>query len=446
MIKNLPTEQAELKAIVESILKTAKAKGASAAEVSASCGMGLDVNVRLGDVETVEHNQGRGFDVTVFVGHKKGYASTSDTRPAAIEKVVEAALSIAKYTEEDPCSGLADPASLAADWPTNLALHHPENISVEQATARALACEKLALSLDKRVTNSEGASFGMAESVIAYGNSNGFYGAYPSSRYSLDCSVIVEKGDEMHRDYGYTTARALSDLWDPETVAKEAVERTVNKLGSKQIETTESPVIFRSDVARSLIGHFLSAISGGALYRQQSFMEDSLGKMYFPEWLSVREDPYVPKGFGSSPYDAEGVAVQKRHLLDKGVVQGYLLGSYSARKLGMTTTGNSGGAHNIFVTSQDLSDEALLKKMGTGLFVTDLIGQGVNLITGDYSRGASGFWVENGKIQFPVEEITIASNLKEMFMKIEAVSQAIDPRSAIHVGSILIKSMTLAGS
>lgn len=445
MIKDIQQEMQSMERSLSRILDQAKLKGATASAVSVSYGLGLDVTVRLGEVETIEHNEGKAFDVTVFQGNRKGCASTSDTSDASIEKVVEAALSIAEYTEEDDCAGLADPEDLAKEQP-DLALYHPQNISVDEAIARAKECEDLARSGDAQVSNSEGASFAASESIYLYGNSNGFVGCYPTSRFSLDCSLIAEQDEHMQRDYGYSTARDIAGLWSAKTVANEAVERTISKLGSRKVKTGKYPVIFRADCARSLIWHAISAISGGALYRHQSFMEDGLGKQWFPEWFSLTDDPFVLKGFGSSPFDAEGVQVQKRQLIEAGVLQGYMLGSYSARKLGMKTTGNAGGAHNVSVSSSDASLDDLLKQMGTGLLVTDLIGDGVSITTGDYSRGANGFWVENGEIQYPVEEITVASNLKDIFSSFVSIGGDIDPRSSLSTGSILIEEMMVAGS
>lgn len=444
MIKNIEQVQTDLQAIAERMLQRAKAKGATDASVCAAEGDGLDVNVRFGEVETIEHNQGRSFDITVYQGKRKGYASTSDTSDSSIDHAIEAALSIAEYTEEDECSGLPDAENLATDF-KDLSLYHPTEVSVDEAIERAKECEDIALDVDDRINNSEGASFGSYSTVRVYGNSHGFMGAYPSSRFSLDCSVIAELKGEMQRDYGYSVSRDINDLWTAERVAKEAAERTVEKLGSQKMKTGTYPVLFRADVARSLIGHFLSAISGGAQYRHQTFMKDSIGQPYFPEWMNVVDDPFVLKGFGSCAFDGEGVKVQKRNLLESGVVQGYLLNSYSARKLKMPVTGNSGGSHNVFVTTQDKSLDDLLTEMDTGLFVTDVMGDGVSIITGDYSRGVNGFWVEGGKIQYPVEEITVASNLRDIFKGIVAVGNDIDLRSALSVGSILINQMTVAG-
>lgn len=445
MIQDIKQQTQSMETALSKILEQAKAKGATAAEVSVSYGLGLDVTVRLGEVETIEHNQGLAFDVTVYHGQRKGYASTSDTSDESISKVVDAALSIAEYTEEDDCSGLADPKNLATEQ-ADLSLYHPQNISVDEAIVRAKECEDLARAGDSRVSNSEGASFAASESIYLYGNSNGFVGHYPTSRFSLDCSLIGQQDGDMQRDYGYSTARDLADLWTAKKVADEAVERTVSKLGARKLKTGKYPVIYKADCARSLIWHGISAISGGALYRHQSFMEDGLGKVWFPEWFSITDDPFVQKGFGSSPFDGEGVQVQKRQLVEAGVLQGYLLGSYSARKLGLQTTGNAGGAHNISVATSDASLKALLQQMGTGLLVTDLMGDGVSITTGDYSRGANGFWVENGELQYPVEEITVASNLKDIFSGFVSIGSDIDPRSSLSTGSILIEEMMVAGS
>lgn len=445
MIEDISQSQQHYQDTVKKILDRAKHFGATAAEVSLSAGVGQNVGVRLGKLEEIEHNRDHGLSLTVYKGQKKGFASTSDFSDGAIDRVIHAAMNIAQHTQEDEYSGLADPADLATHCP-DLSLYHFDPISIEASIQLATETERLAMAEDKRISNSDGAGVSCYFGVRVYGNSHGFLQAYPSSRFGLNCTLIAQEDGNMQRDGSYTVARNKNDLWSIERVAKDAAEQTLSHLGARQIQTTEVPVVFRYDAASGLIGHFLSAISGGALYRKQSFLVDSLGERIFPDFISIDDDPTLQKGLASSPFDAEGVATQKRHLVDEGIVQGYLLSSYSARRLGMQTTGNAGGSHNITVAKQNYSLPDLLKQMGTGLLVTDLIGQGVNLITGDYSRGANGFWVEGGEITHPVEEITIASNLKEMYQSIQAIGNDHDDRSSFRCGSILINKMMIAGS
>lgn len=433
----------ELKEMSTQVLRLARDAGASAAEAEVSLGFGQNVSVRMGETETIEYNRDKGASVTVYFGQSRGHASTSDLSPQALYDTVAAACNIARYTAQDEYCGLADPALMAKDIP-DLDLHHPWDISVEQAIDLAKASESAAMDVDERINNSEGASVSTHEGLFAYANTNGFVGGYASSRHGVSCSVIAEQGDAMQRDYWYTTARAAQDLDTAQRVGQIAGERTVRRLGSKAIKTMQVPVLFEAPLASGLISHLISAISGGSLYRKASFLLDSLGKQVLSSHISITEDPFIPRGLASSAFDNEGVATQSRTLVKDGVLQGYVLSSYSARKLGMQTTGNAGGNHNLIVSHGDLDMNGLLKTMGTGLLVTELLGHGLNMVTGDYSRGAAGFWVENGVIVHPVEEITIAGNLKEMLTQIVAIGNDVLVQGSKQVGSILIERMTVA--
>ncbi len=436
-------DQAILKQVSEDTLKLAKQAGASDAEVDVSFGTGQNVSVRKGETENIEYNRDKGISVTVFFGHKKGYANSSDFSQQAIKDTVDAACNIAKFTAEDAFFGLADAELMARDV-ASLNLHHPWQLSVEEAGEIAKQCEASALAVDQRVKNSEGASVSTSEGQFIYANTNGFVGGYPSSRHSISCSVIAEADGAMQRDYWYTNARDARDMISAEAVGKLAGERTVRRLGVKPMKTGQYPVLFEAPLASGLISSLISAISGGNLYRKSSFLLDSLGKQVASSLLNIEELPHLEKGIASSAFDNEGVATKPRMLVESGVLQGYMLSSYSARKLGLQTTGNAGGSHNLIVqhTNQSFSD--LLAMMGTGLLVTEVLGHGLNMVTGDYSRGASGFWVENGVIVHPVEEITIAGNLKEMLTRIIAIgNDAISP-NAKQVGSLLIEQMTVA--
>jgi PmbA protein len=438
------TQQEEFKRIITTVLDEAKKQGANAAEAAVGEENGLSVSVRLGEVETLEYNRDKGLSITVYVGQSKGSASTSDFSSQAIIDSVGAACRIARYTAADEYSGLADKELMAADYP-DLDLYHPWDISAEDAVELALECESAARNFDTRIINSEGATVSSHQAFRMYGNSHGFIGSYPTSRHSLSCSVIGEEGEGMERDYWYSVARDAKDLDSAAKVGEIAAERTISRLNPRRLSTREVPVIFSSDVASGLIGHFVGAIRGGSLYRKTTFLLDSLGTQVFPEWLSLNEQPHLVGALGSAPYDSEGVRTCARDLVKDGVVQGYVLDSYSARRLDMQSTGNAGGVHNLSVTHSGISKDELLQKMGTGLFVTELMGQGVNNVTGDYSRGAAGFWVEDGKIQYPVSEITIASNLKDMFMGITAIANDVDEQKNIRTGSILVNKMTVAG-
>lgn len=431
-------------------LAHAKQLGATDAAAEVSEGSGLSVNVRKGELETVERNRDKSLGVTVFIGQRRGNASTSDFSDEAIAKTVQAAYDIARYTAEDPHAGLADAADIAPPGThLDLDLYHPWAIDSEAAAALALRCEAAALQTDRRITNSEGAGVSAQHSHFYAAHTNGFEGGYASSRHSLSVAPIAGKGAGMQRDYWYTSMRDAQRLASPEVVGRYAAERALARLGSRRIGTRQCPVLFESPLAAGLLGSFTHAISGGALYRQSSFLQDSLGQQVFPEHVEIDENPFLLGGKGSSPFDSEGVRVAPRKLVRDGRVQGYLLSSYTARKLGMHTTGNAGGSHNLTLTSKHTQSgddlRAMLQKLGTGLFVIELMGQGVNGVTGDYSRGASGFWVENGEIAYPVEEITIAGNLKDMYRGIAAIGADVYHYGAKATGSILIDRMTVAG-
>jgi PmbA protein len=437
---------------VDTALAFAKKLGAtdSGAEVSEGCG--LSVSVRNGELENVERNRDKSLGVTVYVGHRRGNASTSDFSDAAIEQTVRAAFDIARFTAEDTFASLPDADDIApeSERMRNLDLFFPWAVSSEQAMQLALECENAALTVDKRITNSEGAAVSAQQSHFFSAHTRGFRGGYASSRHSVSVSPIAGKGDDMQRDGWYSSMRDANELASPQAIGRYAAERALSKLKARKIATVECPVLFESPLAAGLVGALVQAISGGALYRKSTFLLNSLGKQVLPKHIDVREDPFVLRGKGSSPFDDEGVRVRARTVVEAGKVKGYFLSTYTARKLGMQTTGNSGGSHNLTFTSRltQASDDldAMLQKLGTGLFVTDLMGQGVNYVTGDYSRGASGFWVEKGRIAFPVQEITIAGNMKAMLKGIEAVGADAYNYGAKTVGSILINRMKLAGS
>ncbi len=443
-MNDLKKRQSELEQMVGKLLDSAKLQGATAAEAVVSRDSGFGVSVRMGEVETVERTQDNALGVTVYFGQHKGTASTSDFSHEAIEETVKAACNFARYTSEDSCSGLADAELMATDVP-DLDLYHPWDIEVDDAITLALRCEDAARAEDPRITNSEGADVNSHSGLHVYGNSHGFVGGYPTSRHSLSCSVLGQQGDSMERDYWYTSARCSDDLEAAEAVGKRAAERALARLGGRSLSTRQSPIIFHANIASSLLGSFLGAIRGSALYRQASFLLDHLGKPIFPEFVHIHEEPLLKCAAASAPFDNEGVATYAKDLITDGVLSSYLLGSYSARKLGMQTTANAGGIHNLRVDSGDLGHAGLLKEMGSGLLVTELMGQGSNPVTGDYSRGASGFWVENGEIQYPVHEITIAGNLKQMYQDLLAIGSDIDRRGSIQTGSWLIREMTIAG-
>ena len=436
----------ELENIVSDALAHARNIGASQAEADVSLQKGLTTTVRLGEVETVEYQRDRGMGITVYFGKRKGSASTADLSPRAVSETVEKACDIARYTAEDECAGLADPEELARDIP-DLDLDHPWELSPEEAVECARGCEAAGRGVDARITNSEGATVGSHRGVRVYGNSHGFLGGYPSTSHSISCVLLAQTGDDMQRDYWYSSARDGRDLESAETIGRKAGVRAVARLRARKLATQRARVLFAPEVARGLIGHFLGAIRGSSQYRKSSFLLGAAGQQVFPSFLELRERPHILKGLGSSPFDSEGVSTRDRELVQDGVLQGYVLGSYSARKLGLRTTGNAGGNHNLLVESKSggLAVEAILRELGTGLLVTELMGQGVNGVTGDYSRGASGFWVENGVIGDPVHEITIAGNLKDMYRNIAAIGSDVDLRGSVRVGSVLISEMTIAG-
>lgn len=427
------------------VIEHAVAKGATAADTEISEGVGQNVSVRQGEIETIEYNKDKGAGVTVYIGQRRGHASTSDLSEAALKSAVEKALTIARYTAEDDAAGLPDADRLAIDVP-DLDLYHLWTLTVEEAAETARACEAAALAVDKRLTNSEGAGVSTHASHFIYANSLGFCNGYAGSRHGVSVAVIGEDKGAMQRDYWYSSARNPADLESAEAVGRVAGARTVRRLNGRKLDTCSCPVVFEAPIATGLIGNFVAAVSGGSLYRKSSFLLDSLGTEVFAPLVNIREAPFLPAGLGSAPFDSEGVACIERDIVRDGVVQGYFLSSYSARKLGLTTTGNAGGSHNLLVTPGELDLDGLLKKMGTGLLVTELLGQGANMVTGDYSRGAAGFWVENGEIQYPVEEITIAGNLKQMFKGIVAIGRDVERRGSKQVGSILIDRMTVAGN
>ncbi len=438
--------------LVDTALREAKKIGATDAGAEVSEGCGLSVSVRNGELENVERNRDKSLGLTVYVGNRRGNASTSDFSEAAIVQTVRAAFDIARFTAEDPFASLPDEKDIApvSDRQRNLDLFYPWKLSSEEAAALALECEEAALTVDKRITNSEGAAVSAQQSQFFSAHTHGFRGGYATSRHSLSVSPIAGRGDDMQRDGWYSSMRRSDELASPQAIGRYAAERALSRLKARKIATVECPVLFESPLAAGLVGAFVQAVSGGALYRKSSFLLDSLGKQVFPKHIDIAEDPFVLRGKGSSPFDDEGVRVRPRQVVEAGRVQGYFLSSYSARKLGMQTTGNSGGSHNLTFTSRltrsgDDLDE-MLRKLGTGLFVTELMGQGVNYVTGDYSRGASGFWVEKGRIAYPVHEITIAGNMKTMLKSIEAVGADAYNYGAKLVGSVLINRMKVAGS
>lgn len=439
-----------LAGVSERLLARARALGATQAEVSCSEERGLSVNVRMGAVETVESTRDRGVAVTVYFGRRKGSASTADLRADSLEATVEQACAIARHTEDDAAAGLADAGLMARPgpdgaWP-DFDGWHPWALDAERAIDLALACEAAGREADARIGNSDGAAVGSGESLSVYANSHGFVGRERGTRHSISCALIAGRGDGMQRDGWYSTGPAESDLESPAAVGRRAAERTLARLQPRTLPTGAAPVLFAPEVARSLIGHLLGAVSGGALYRRASFLLDRAGTRVFPDWFAIDERPWLRHGLRSAAFDAEGVATREAPLVRDGVLQRYLLGSYSARKLGLETTANAGGVHNLAVAANAGGQEALVRGLARGLLVTELMGQGVNAVTGDYSRGAAGFWIENGAIAYPVDGITIAGNLAQMFLAIEAVGADVDPRSHIGIGSVLVGRMTVAGA
>ena len=443
-----PHTQDELKQIAEDILRHAKAIGGSDAATEISEGDGLSVSVRRGEVETIEHNRDKMVGVTVFIGNRRGNASTSDFSSQALKDTVAAAYNIARFTAEDDCAGLAEKELLETS-PRDLDLYHPWNLSADEAVEIARRAEDAAFAVSPQIRNSEGASVSAQHSQFVLATSRGFLGGYPYSRHYVACAPIAGSGRNMQRDDWYTSKRSAGELADPEAVGRYAAERALARMGARGLDTRKVPVLFEAPLAAGLLGAFVQATSGGALYRKTTFLVDSLGKPVFAPHVQVVEDPHTPRAMGSAPFDEEGVRTQRRSVVKDGVVEGYFLSTYSARKLGMKTTGNAGGSHNLSLLSSSTRPEddfeAMLKKLGTGLLLTELMGQGVNYVTGDYSRGASGFWVENGKIQYPVEEITVAGTLQEMFRHIVAIGADTIARGTKQTGSVLIERMTIAG-
>lgn len=430
---------------VEQILAEAKRQGASACEVAVSLEQGLSTSVRQREVETVEFNRDQGFGITLYSGQRKGSASTSASGPEAIRETVAAALAIAKHTSEDESSGLADKALMAKDL-KDFDLFHAWDITPEQAIELALTCEAAAFDADPRIKNADGTTLNTHLGCRVYGNSHGFIGGYASTRHSLSCVMIAEADGQMQRDYWYDVSRKGELLADPVSIGLRAAQRAASRLGARPVPTCEVPVLFSAELAGGLFGSFLGAISGGNLYRKSSFLEGAIGQKLFPEWLTIDERPHLMRAMGSAAFDGDGLATYAKPFVEKGELVSYVLGTYSGRKLGLPSTANAGGVHNLFVTHGDEDQAALLRRMGRGLLVTELMGSGLNMVTGDYSRGAAGFWVENGEIQFAVQEVTIAGNMRDMFKQIVAVGNDLELRSNIRTGSVLIERMTVAGS
>ena len=437
----------ELKEVVSLALEEAKRRGATQADVDASMNRGLSTTVRLGSVDTVEYQRDRGVGVTVYMGKRKGSASTADLSVKAVRETVEKACTIARYTAEDECAGIADPEDLARTIP-DLQLDHPWSITPDDAVDMARGCEAAGLAVDSRITNSEGASVSTHCDVRVYGNSHGFLEGFASTSHSLSCVLLAQQGEDMQRDYWFSTARNAAELQPGDVIGRKAAERALARLGGRRLSTRKVPVMFSPEMARGFFGHLTAAVRGGAQYRKSTFLLDAAGTQVLPTFMQFDERPHILRALASAPFDGEGVATRDRALVKDGVLQGYVLSSYSARKLGLRTTGNAGGLHNLLVSAwpdKSLSFDALLKQMGTGLLVTELMGQGVNAVTGDYSRGASGYWVENGALVHPVHEVTIAGNLKQMYRDIVALGTDVDVRGAIRTGSVLLSQMTLAG-
>ena len=427
-------------------LAEARRQGASQYEIDASLSQGLGTTIRLGEVDTIEYQRDRGLAVTVYFGKRKGSASTADLGRDAVRATVEKACAIARYTAEDPYAGLVEPEYLAREIP-DLDLDHPWGLAAEDAIAIARRCEQAGRAIDPRISNSEGASVSSQRHTGVYGNSLGFLAGFSGTSHSVSCSLIAQEGEQMQRDYWFTTARDPADLDAAESVGATAGRRALARIGARKLTTRKAPVLFSPDMARGLYRHFIGAIRGPSQYRKASFLLNAAGERIFPTFLEMRERPHIPKGLASAPFDDEGAATRDRELVQDGILQGYVLGSYSARRLGLKTTGNAGGIHNLIVETSGEAPayDALLRRMGTGLLVTELMGQGVNGVTGDYSRGASGFWVEGGAIAYPVHEITIAGNLRDIYRNIDALGGDVDPRGSIRCGSVLIGEMTIAG-
>ncbi len=443
-VNSITEQMAHVTTRVENALKLAESLGSDGAEVAMSRQQGLSVNTRLGEVENVEFTNDGALGITVYKNGRKGSASTADLSEDALAQTVKAAINIAEYTSVDDCSGLADKDQLEMN-PINLDLHHPKELTTEQAIELAKTCEDSALNFSPKITNSDGATLACFEGFKVYGNSHGQLVGYPSSRHSLSCVVIASDGDDMERDYAYSINRDFDLLDSAKNIGEKAATEVISRLKPQKLSTRKVPVLFRADIANTIFGHFISAISGGNLYRKSSFLLDALGQPIFPEHLTISERPHIKKALASSSFDSEGVKTIDRDIIAKGALETYLLTSYSARKLGMTTTGHAGGIHNWQVSQNGGDFEAMLRQLGTGLLVTELMGQGVNVVNGDYSRGAAGFWVENGIIQYPVAEITIAGKLQDMFKGLVTVGSDTDMHGSIRTGSVLIEEMQIAG-
>ena len=443
-MENLLQQEDQLKQLVQDILAEAKQQGVDQAEVSASIDAGLSVSVRKGELENLEFNEDRGFGITLFLGNRKGSASTTDSSPSAIRDTVAAARRIATYTQDDACNGLA-PLELMPQTIEDLDLYHPWAVTPEQATAMAIECESAGLTVDERLSNSDGAQVSTQQSMRVYGNSHGFVGAYSGTRQGISCVLIAEDDNGMQRDYWYSVSRDAADLEEASLIGQIAAERTLARLSPRKTPTGMFPILFSPQMASGLFGHLIGAISGGALYRRASFLLDSLGETVLPEWLSLQEEPHLQKALGSANFDGDGIATRAKSFVEAGQVVSYLLSNYSARKLDMAPTGNAGGVHNLKVVGQATPAAELLSAMGTGFLVTELMGQGINGVTGDYSRGAAGFWVENGEIAYPVAEVTIAGNLLDMYKKVIAIGDDVDDRGNIRAPSVLLEGMTIAG-
>jgi len=435
----------KLRQLAQDVLNHARQLGATACETDVSEGFGQSVTVRRNEVETIEYNRDKGIGVTVYLNQQRGHASTSDFSPQALRATVEAAFSIARFTAADPCAGLPEEA-LLAKRPMDLDLYHPWALPVDDAIAIARRCEQAAFDVSPMVKNSEGASVSAQESQFVSANSLGFMDGFATTRHFISCAVIAGEGDAMQRDDWYTSNRNPGKLAAPEEIGDYAARRALSRLSARRMKTRQVPVLFEAPLAAGLIGSFVHAVSGGALYRKSSFLLDSLDQQIFPEFVRISERPHLRGALSSSPFDDDGVATRDREVVDNGVLQGYFLSTYSARKLGMQTTGNAGGSHNLIVAPGRHDFEGLLREMGTGLLVTELLGQGINFVTGDYSRGAVGYWVKNGEIQHPVQEITIAGNLRDMYRDIVAVGNDVLVRGSMQTGSILVGRMTVAGA
>jgi PmbA protein len=438
-------DQSDLEDLIQLVLNEAKKQGADQAEVGASHDYGLNATARLGEVENLEYTNDRGIGVTVYHGLKKGSASTSDFSVGALRETVTKASTFAKYTAADECAGLADAELMASEIP-DLELSHPWQIDADNAIRMAIDCEDAARDYDRRISNSEGATVATSSGVRAYGNSHGFIGSFPRTSHSISCSVVGESNGDMERDYHYSSARDAADLETPESIGETAAQKTVGRLGSRKIKTTKAAVLYAPEIARGFVGHVIGAIAGVAQYRRSSFLLGAVGEKIFPDFFQLQERPHIPKAMASAPYDAEGVATSDRDIVVDGVLEGYVLSSYSARRLGLKTTGNAGGAHNLIVPGNSEGLDSIMQSMQSGLMVRELIGQGVNPVTGDYSRGAVGYWIEDGEIAYPVHEVTIAGNLRDLYPRIVAIGNDQDLRGGIRCGSILVDEMTIAGA